>query len=145
MPWWEYTLHKWYLEFKSSRGAHFAVSEKAKLKEYQALLKTRFDELGYPPGDIAIRTNDWKLIFRKNRDLYEKVSWENFITGKNKRVEEIELYDLRNDPLETTNVAGSNQKVVARLKEKLLKWDESVEKQKVEYFKGDKRWIIPYP
>ena len=65
--------------------------------------------------------------------------------GKNKRVEEIELYDLRNDPLETTNVAGSNQEVVARLKEKLLKWDESVEKQKVEYFKGDKRWIIPYP
>ena len=73
------------------------------------------------------------------------MSWENFITGKNNKIEEIELYDLRNDPLETTNVAGSNQEVVARLKEKLLKWDESVEKQKVEYFKGDKRWIIPYP
>jgi arylsulfatase A-like enzyme len=145
MPWWEYTLHKWYLEFKSDTGAHFAASEKAKLQEYQNLLKKSFEELGYPPGDIAIRSNDWKLIYRKNRDLYEKVSWQHFITGKSGKIDEVELYDLRNDPLETKNVAGNNPEVVERLKEKLLKWDESIESQKVKYFKGDKRWIIPYP
>jgi arylsulfatase A-like enzyme len=145
MPWWEYTLHKWYLEFKSDTGAHFAESEKKKLSEYQELLHKSFEELGYPPGDIAIRSNDWKLIYRKNRDLYEKVSWQHFITGKSGKVDEVELYDLKNDPLETRNVADDNPKVVARLKEKLLKWDEATESQKVKYFREGKRWIIPYP
>lgn len=145
IPWWEYTLHKWYLEFKSSQGAHFAASEKAVLKEYQAMLKTSFDKLGYPPGDIAIRTNNWKLVLRKNTDLFAKVSWENFITGRSNQVKEIELYDLKKDPSETTNVAGQNPAVVTKLKEKLLEWDTYIENQKAEYKKDDKHLIIPYP
>ena len=52
------------------------------------MLQANFDQLSYPPGDIAIRTNDWKLILRKNTDLLQKVSWRNFITGQNNRIEE---------------------------------------------------------
>ena len=145
MPWWEYTLHKWYLEFKNETGAHFSALEKERLPAYQALLKARFAELGYPPGDIAIRSNDWKLIYRKNKNLYEKVSWKNFITGKNEKAAEVELYDLRKDPLETKNVAGDNPETATRLKAKLLEWDASIEKQKARRGKGDKRLLIPYP
>lgn len=145
IPWWEYTLHKWYLEFKSSQGAHFATAEKTKLKEYQAMLRASFDKLGYPPGDIAIRTNNWKLILRKNPAILQKVSWKNFITGKSNQVEEVELYDLKNDPLETTNVAGQNPAITLRLKNKLLEWDTAIENQKAEYTKDAKQWIIPYP
>lgn len=145
LPWWEYTLYKWYLEFKNNTGAHFAASEKDKLQKYQILLKSQFDELGYPPGDIAIRTNEWKLILRKNTTLYDKISWRHFITGMSGVVEEVELYDLQKDPMETKNVASDYPEKVAQLKEKLLKWDASIENQKAKYFRGGKRLIIPYP
>jgi arylsulfatase A-like enzyme len=145
MPWWEYNLSKWYLEFQSGRGAHFPQSEKTKLEEYRRMLQTDFDQLDYPPGDIAIRTNDWKLMMRKKKDLLEKVSWWGFITGKRLYLEEIELYDLKNDPYEKANVAKDHPEVVARLKAKLLQWDESIEKQKAQYKKDEKRFIIPYP
>src|SRR6185369_1626000 len=106
LPWWEYTLSKWYLELQNASGGQFSPSEEARLKEYQQLLQSSFDQLGYPPGDIAVRTNDWKLILRKNRDILEKVSWWRFITGRMQPVEELELYDLKNDPGEKKNLAG---------------------------------------
>jgi arylsulfatase A-like enzyme len=145
MPWWEYTLSKWYLELQSASGGESAPAEGQKLKEYQQLLKASFDALGYPPGDIAIRSSDWKLILRKNRGLLEKVSWWRFITSLPLTVAEEELYDLKNDPGETRNVAREQPEVVARLKEKLLEWDSTVEKKKAVYRKADKRFIIPYP
>jgi arylsulfatase A-like enzyme len=145
LPWWEYTLSKWYLELQNASGGQFAPSEEAKLKAYQQLLQASFAELGYPPGDIAIRSNDWKLIVRKNRDLLEKVSWWRFITGQQQPVPEIELYDLKKDPLEKVNVARDYPEVVAKLRSKLLDWDAAVEKQKATYKKEEKRWIIPYP
>ncbi|MGD1075515.1 MAG: sulfatase [Thermodesulfovibrionales bacterium] len=145
MPWWEYNLSKWYLEFQSVRGVHFPPSEKGRLEEYRKMLQTNFDQLDYPPGDIAIRTNDWKLIIRKNRDLLGKVSWWSFITGKKIHVEKVELYDLRKDPYEKANVAKDHPEIVAGLEARLLKWDESIEKQKARYKKDEKRFIIPYP
>jgi arylsulfatase A-like enzyme len=145
MPWWEYTLSKWYLELQNASGGQFAPAEEAKLSDYQQLLQTSFDTLGYPPGDIAIRSKDWKLILRKNREILEKVSWWRFITGRLQPVEELELYDLKNDPGEKKNLAREKPEEVARLKEKLLEWDASVERRKAVYKKSDKRYIIPYP
>ncbi len=145
MPWWEYTLSKWYLEMQNANGGQFAPSEVSKLKGYQLLLQGSFARLGYPPGDIAVRTNDWKLILRKNHDILEKVSWWGFITGIPQHHEEVELYDLKNDPYQITNVAVKFPDVVARLKKPLLEWDASVEKKKANYRLGDKRLIIPYP
>jgi len=145
LPWWEYTLSKWYLELQSASGAQFAPAEEARLKEYQQRLQSSFDKLGYPPGDIAIRSNDWKLILRKNRDLLEQLSWWRFITGIPQPVEELELYDLKNDPGEKKNLAREKPELVARLKSKLLEWDAKMERQKAVYKKSDKRYIIPYP
>jgi arylsulfatase A-like enzyme len=145
MPWWEFTLSKWYLELQNAQGVQFAPAEEAKLKEYQKMLQTTFDELGYPPGDIAIRSNEWKLIVRKKPEILEKVSWWGFITGRKQHVDEMELYDLKNDPGEKKNLANARPDVVAKLKQKLMEWDESVERRKAVYKKGDKRWLIPYP
>jgi arylsulfatase A-like enzyme len=145
MPWWEFNLSRWYLEFQSAKGAHFTPVEKERLDRYREMLKTEFDRLDYPPGDIAVRTNEWKLIIRKNRNLLEKVSWWRFITGSKQAVEDVALYDLKNDPLEKKNVAGERPEVVAVLRARLLEWDASVERQKARYTKEEKRLIIPYP
>ncbi|MDA8100719.1 MAG: sulfatase-like hydrolase/transferase [Nitrospiraceae bacterium] len=145
IPWWEYTLSKWYLEFQGNRGAHFAASEQARLKEYRDLLRQEFDRLDYPPGDIAVRTKEWKLVLRKNPSLLNRVSWWNFITGTAHAVDETALYDLAKDPQETMNVAAKHPEVVNRLKEKLLAWDRSMESRKTVFRKFDKRLIIPYP
>jgi len=145
MPWWEYTLSKWYLEFKNAQGDYFVPSEKERLADYQKMIKERFDKLAAPPGDIAIRSNEWKLVIRKDKALLDEVSWWSFISGVKQPAAEIELYDLLNDPLEKTNVASSHPEVVARLQEKLLAWDTSIDQQKATYKKEDKHLIIPYP
>lgn len=145
LPWWEFNLSRWYLEFQSVRGADYPSSEKQKLDDYRTMLKARFDQLDYPPGDIAIRSNEWKLIFRKDKQLLDAVSWWSFITGEKHDAEDIVLYDLKKDPLEKNNVAGENPDVVSGLRARLLDWDASIEKQKAKYKKEEKRWIIPYP
>jgi arylsulfatase A-like enzyme len=145
LPWWEYTLSKWYLEMQRASGKEFTPAELKGLEEYQQLLQQNFSKLGYPPGDIAVRTDKWKLIVRKNRELLEKISWWGFITGKAQRYADLELYDLQNDPQEKTNVAAEHADVVAGLKKALLEWDSSVERKKAVYAPADKRMIIPYP
>lgn len=145
LPWWEYTLSKWYLDLQNASGGQFAPSEEAKLNEYRKLLQYEFNKLDSPPGDIAVRSNDWKLILRKNRDLLEKISWWRFVTDKFQPVAELELYDLKQDPGEKRNVAGEHPEVVARLRGKLLEWDATIEARKVKHRATDKRLIIPYP
>jgi len=145
LPWWEYTLSSWYLEMQGAQGKEFSPMETEKLAVYSRLLKDNLANLGYPPGDIAVRTPQWKLIVRKNRQLLEKLSWWGFITGTPRKFPDLELYDLNSDPLETTNVAEKHPEVVDRLKKELLEWDASVEKKKAGYAPPDKRLIIPYP
>jgi len=145
LPWWEYTLSRWYLDMQSASGKEFTPLETKKLSEYQKKLKESFTKLGYPPGDIAIRTLEWKLIVRKNRELLDSLSWWGFITGQPQRHADVELYDLKNDPFEKVNVADKHPAIVAGLKKALLDWDSSVENKKVKYAPADKRMIIPYP
>ncbi len=145
LPWWEYTLSKWYLAFKSAQGDTFVASEKAPLAAYQTMLKERFATLDAPPGDIAIRTKEWKLILRKDKTLLDQVSWWRFISGSTQETVAHELYDLTLDPQEKNNVAATHPEVVARLKEKLLAWNSTVEEQKSTYKKEEKHLIIPYP
>jgi arylsulfatase A-like enzyme len=144
IPWWEHTLSRWYLEFKNSQ-VNYPETEKSRITSYGKMLKGAFPPGSYPPGDMAIRTKDWKLIIRKNPLLLEKVSWYAFITGKELLYGDLELYDLRADPLEQTNVADKHPEVVAKLKAKLQEWDAEVEVRKASYGAGEKRFIIPYP
>ncbi len=145
LPWWEFTLDKWYLDFKSSQGSIFSAKEAEKLPEYRRLLRNSFSELAYPPGDIAIRTNEWKLIVRKHPDLLAKVSWWGFISGQANAIESRELYDLKHDPLEKENVLEKHPEVAANLMDKLQAWDETTEKQKAGYRPNEKKLVIPYP
>lgn len=145
LPWWEYTLSKWYLDMQRASGKEFSAEELKGLGTYRQMLQESFTRLGYPPGDIAVRTAEWKLIVRKNRELLEKVSWWGFITGMPQKFADLELYDLKNDPRETTDVAGKHPDVVSRLKKSLDAWDLSVERKKADYAPPDRRLIIPYP
>ena len=144
IPWWEHTLSRWYLEFKNSQ-TNYPDSEKEPVKEYGAMLKSAFPPGSYPPGDIAIRTKQWKLILRKEPRLAEKVSWYGYITGFPIGFTELELYDIIKDPNQRINVAAQFPDVVTLLKAKLLEWDAAVEKSKASYGAGEKRFIIPYP
>lgn len=145
LPWWEFTLNRWYLELQNAQGIQIAPVENMKLNEYQKMLRESFDNLGYPPGDIAIRDNEWKLVIRKHKELLEKVSWWGFITGNKQHIEEMELYNLKTDPHEKRNVVHDYPQVVAQLKKKLSEWDDSIQKRAATYNRQDKRLIIPYP
>jgi arylsulfatase A-like enzyme len=144
IPWWEHTLSRWYLEFKNAQ-TDYPESEKKPVKEYGAMLRSAFPAGSYPPGDIAIRTKQWKLILRKDPRLLEKVSWYGYITGSALRYGDVELYDIVADPREQSNVAAQNPRVADALKAKLLEWDASVLQKKAIYGAGEKRFIIPYP
>jgi arylsulfatase A-like enzyme len=145
LPWWEYTLSRWYLEMQSASGREFSAAEQNALPAYRKELRDSFAALAYPPGDIAVRTDRWKLILRQQHTLLGKVSWWRFITGKPKDYAAVELYDLSSDPLERNNVADRYPAVVAELTGPLKEWDAAMEKARVKHAPADGRLIIPYP
>ena len=67
-------------------------------------------------GKWAIRSGDWKLVAEKNR---------------------IELFDLKKDLSETTNLAKKHPKVVTKLTAKYNKW---LDKMAPPVSKQEKRW-----
>ena len=85
--------------------------------------------------DVAVRKeNEWKLIYRKSRDVEKKYSWWNFLTGKTvKDPPEFELYNLKSDPLEKENLYGKPETeiIFQELKEKLMSWLADRENKKI--------------
>lgn len=148
IPYFEHWMSRFLLEFKFQdplKRSH-PPSEDKKIGAYVEMLGRAFPFDAYPAGDIAVRTNRWKLIVRKNPQLLEKVSWPAFITGTPVPVEETELYDLAADPLEERNVVADYPAVVEELRARLMAWDAENEKAKVPYYRpGEKRYLIPYP
>jgi arylsulfatase A-like enzyme len=66
----------------------------------------------YPRGadrspNVAMREENWKLLLNADGT-------------------DLQLYNLKTDPKETTNVAAANPKVAARLKEKALAWRKAL-------------------
>ena len=84
------------------------------------------------PAHFGIRTKDYKLIFyygkhyRSDKQGKKSMVWlkESYLIHDTPAA--FELYDLKNDPLETTNVANDPKysKVLSKLKKKLLKLKE---------------------
>ena len=150
IPLWEQVLSNWLFEKIENDYVEATFTEKEKDKiqhEYLNITKAIFTESSRKQINcIAIRTKDWKLILRKDKELLEKVSWWAFITGKPVNIEQIELYDLKKDPLEQTNIAQTRQDIVKILKEKLLEWDKNIENNKAQIDNdGKTKYILPYP
>jgi len=145
IPWWEYVLEGWHLESQADRGADYTPLELERMKDYRTTLNTTIGGGKYPPGCIAIRTNEWKLILRDRHDLLEHISWWNFVSGQKFPVEPLALYNLQNDPMEQKNVAKDHPEIVAKLKAKLLEWDATNPKPLPRSKEGKQPLIIPYP
>ncbi|MDF1554259.1 MAG: sulfatase [Deferrisomatales bacterium] len=148
LPLWEYLVNRRNVHFKSRGGCTDTTGEQEALEAYSWFLSEAFADFtpADPPYYPAIRTNEWKLILRNNKEVLEKTSWWSFVSGSSVEVREVELYDLKNDPHEVDNVAGKHPDVVQRLKKQLLEWDaamQSLAKKGVGY--DEKTTILPYP
>jgi len=71
----------------------------------------------YWPGELqAVRSGDWKLhVPHKHRSQTQPAGKGGRSAGEVTASIELSLFDLATDPAETTNVAGINPEVVARL------------------------------
>jgi arylsulfatase A-like enzyme len=73
-------------------------------------------------NDIAIRTTQWKYILRLSKNRMQQISWWQTVTGKTLHFPSAELYDLKNDPLETKNVIEMHPEIASDLRKKLEAW-----------------------
>lgn len=85
---------------------------------------TSFDayDKKHPVYDASIRTDEWKLIWRKSRDEIEKYGWWNLLTDARKRPREFELYHVTEDPYEQRNVCDDYPNVCSTLGKQLSDW-----------------------
>lgn len=72
--------------------------------------------------DLAIRTKDWKLIYRESREIQKDYSWWGRLTGQTINIPEFELYDLKHDPGETKNVIDQYPEIAQALQSELQSW-----------------------
>ncbi len=93
--------------------------------------------------DIAIRTNDWKYIRRLSSPLLNQFSWWGFVSGKKVTVGSEELYDLKSDPDELTNVATKYPNITQELGQRLDEWYLKVQ-NKEQSSPGSQELIQPY-
>ena len=75
-------------------------------------------------GDTAIRTVRWKLLHRRARHVEAQVSWWGWLSGTPVERPQWELYDLKADPNEQTNVIQDHHDVAMDLKAQLLAWEK---------------------
>lgn len=136
-----------YVLFKGRRLFVVATRKTEVLGAYMETLKENLEEFDpqRPPYDVSVRTLDWKLIVRNHAPMLRKISWWGFVSGQQIEIEDVELYDLRRDPMEQRNVASENPEVVAALKEKLAGWDASVKARAPGTRGKAQRLLIPYP
>jgi len=98
--------------------------------------------------DVAVRTNEWKLIYRMNTTLNQKISLWGTVTNKTIEIPEFELYNLKKDPYEQNNLIDKEPQVAEGLKQKLLDWLNQINeiKQKRMASLGNAtQEIFPYP
>lgn len=77
--------------------------------------------------DVAIRTSEWKLIWRKSKAVQEKYGWWQNLTRSALEIPEYELYNLLEDPTEQNNVYQENPEVATSLRQQLKDWVERQE------------------
>jgi len=95
-------------------------------KDYKELLNKWYNN-NKTYEDTALRTDEWKLIHRRCREIEEKTSWWLFLANKTVERNEFELYNLIEDPYEQDDVINKYPEIVKKLKEELLLWEKSVD------------------
>ncbi|NQV93244.1 sulfatase-like hydrolase/transferase [Candidatus Kaiserbacteria bacterium] len=119
VPLWEHAI-------QTSNG--FIQNEESVYQKIQDSL-TSFDELDKKDAifDVAIRTKEWKLIWRKARLQEAQYGWWNLITQRDTIRDLYELYNLKEDPNELRNVYNKEEEVAKELKNKLDIWWEKTQ------------------
>jgi arylsulfatase A-like enzyme len=136
-----------YVLFKGRRLFVVATRKTQVLGTYMETLREHLEAFDpqRPPYDVSVRTLDWKLIVRNHAPMLRKISWWGFVSGQPMEVADVELYDLRRDPMEQRNVASEHPEVVAALRERLAGWDASVKARAADTRRNAQRLLIPYP
>jgi arylsulfatase A-like enzyme len=75
-----------------------------------------------PIFDAAVRTPDWKFIWRKGRLFQQKYRWYNLLSNSFPLIDEYELYDIHSDPYELNNVYDEYPDVASHLSKVLKDW-----------------------
>jgi len=81
--------------------------------------------------DVAVRTSEWKLIFRQTAEFQTEYSWWNVLSGEKPGVAPFELYNLRSDPGETKNVIQQYPDIAQILKNKLMDFVKKTDNKKM--------------
>lgn len=97
--------------------------------------------------DFAIRTNDWKLIYRPNAIWETNNSWYANVTGEKIQVPEYELYNIKNDPMEQHNLYSERPDIANQLKSQLSIYVNNISNQDLVFNRTqlNPQQIIPYP
>lgn len=77
-------------------------------------------------ADVAIRTNEWKLIHRRAREALKRWGWHNNFANPPIIYTEYELYDLSRDPGETQNIYENSKQEppIVALQAQLSDWEK---------------------
>lgn len=77
-------------------------------------------------NDITIRTNEWKLIYRNDPEILEKISMWSILINQSISVPKLELYNLKEDPYEKNNLINEEPEIAMKLQKKLFDWNDSI-------------------
>ncbi len=121
----------------------FVFIERTPLLEEFGAMNLTLSQLHY---DFAIRTNEWKLIYRSSKDFEMNNSWYQNISGQKIYVPEFELYNIKEDPKEQHNLFFSRKDIADDLKAQLFDWLKEVNQST--FFNRTEiknKEIFPYP
>lgn len=102
-----------------------------------------------PIYSVAVRTNEWKLIYREDSELLKNISLWGRVSNQSIPISKFELYNLKNDPTEQKNIINDQPLVANQLKQKLFDWLNYVngirEKEMIQETNSTTQIIFPYP
>ena len=137
VPLWEKVMFGWFTLNKEKMSESpkveyfdFIIEKLSKFYTKEIIQYVRSSQF-LDQQDFAVRTNDWKLIYRKSKSFQEKYSWWKVLSGVDSQIKDFELYDLKADPKEQENVIEEYPSVADDLKEKLNIFFKKTESDKI--------------
>ena len=131
-PLWERVLLQPYSLF-DDRVRKIYSSMKNKASDYysQEAIELIQSKQFFYQEDVAVRTNKWKLIYRKTKNFQEQYSWWNVLSGSGEKMKDFELYNLETDPYEKKNVIEEYPNIAKDLEQKIFDFIKKQESKKI--------------